>query len=119
MVVLLPILGHFFGAAFLWRVYIRTFGWKVSLRSRNPFLVSDQKQLYPLNPISTYEFSRLISIHFLELKHVKAWLNFWSQPPHEDKAVFLLRPRILILKVAKNFRENFFRGVELIRVEVM
>ena len=40
-------------------------------------------------------------------------------PPPEDKAVLLLQPRILILKVAKNFRENFFRGVELIRVEVM
>ena len=37
----------------------------------------------------------------------------------EDKAVFLLRPCVLILKVAKNFRETFFRGVELIRVEVM
>ena len=66
MVAPLPILGHFFGAAFLWRVYIRTFGWKVSLGSRNPFLVSDQKKLYPLDPISPYEFSRLISIHFLE-----------------------------------------------------
>ena len=40
-------------------------------------------------------------------------------PPHEDKGVFLLRPRILILQVAKNFRETFFRDVELIRVEVM
>ena len=40
-------------------------------------------------------------------------------PPPEDKAVLLLQPRILILKVAKNFRETFFRGVELIRVEVM
>ena len=37
----------------------------------------------------------------------------------EDKAVFLLRPCVLILKVAKNFRETFFRDVELIRVEVM
>ena len=42
-----------------------------------------------------------------------------SLPPHEDRAVFLLRPCILILKVAKNFRETFFRGVELIGVEVM
>ena len=40
-------------------------------------------------------------------------------PPPEHKAVLLLQPRILILKVAKNFRETFFRGVELIRVEVM
>ena len=53
------------------------------------------------------------------LKHVKAWLNFWSRPPREDKLVFLLRPRILILKVAKLFRETFFRGVELVRVKVM
>ena len=37
----------------------------------------------------------------------------------EHKAVLLLQPRISILKVAKNFRETFFRGVELIRVEVM
>ena len=40
-------------------------------------------------------------------------------PTPEEKAVLLLRPRILILKVAKNFRETFFLGVELIRVEVM
>ena len=40
-------------------------------------------------------------------------------PPPEDKAVLLRRPPILILKVAKNFRQTFFRGVELIRVEVM
>ena len=39
--------------------------------------------------------------------------------PREDKAVFILRSCILILKVAKNFRETFFRGVELIGVEVM
>ena len=39
--------------------------------------------------------------------------------PREDKDVFILRPCILILKVAKNFRETFFRGVELIGVEVM
>ena len=45
--------------------------------------------------------------------------SIFSLDPHEDKAVFFLRPRILILKVAKNFRETFFRGVELIRVEVM
>ena len=45
--------------------------------------------------------------------------SIFGLDPHEDKAVFLLRPRILILKVAKNFRETFFRGVELIRVEVM
>ena len=45
--------------------------------------------------------------------------QFLVSTPHEDKAVFFLRPRILILKVAKNFRETFFRGVELIRVEVM
>ena len=38
------------------------------------------------------------------LKHLMAWLNLWSRPaPREDKAVFLLRPCILILKVAKNF----------------
>ena len=39
--------------------------------------------------------------------------------PREDKAVFLLRPCILILKVAKTFEITFFEGVELIRVEVM
>ena len=39
--------------------------------------------------------------------------------PREDKAVFLLWLGILILKVATKFRETFFRGVELIRVEVM
>ena len=39
--------------------------------------------------------------------------------PREEKAVFLLQPCILILKVAKNFRETFFLGVELIKVEVM
>ena len=39
--------------------------------------------------------------------------------PREDKAVFILRSCILILKVAKNFRDTFFRGVELIEVEVM
>ena len=54
------------------------------------------------------------------LKHLMAWLNLWFRTaPRKDKAVFLLRPCILILKVAKNFRETFFRGVELIRVEVM
>ena len=45
--------------------------------------------------------------------------QFLVSTPREDKLVFLLRPRILILKVAKNFRETFFRGVELIRVKVM
>ena len=45
--------------------------------------------------------------------------QFLVSSPREDKAVFLLRPRILILKVAENFRETFFRGVELIRVEAM
>ena len=40
-------------------------------------------------------------------------------PTPEEKAVLLPRPRILILKVAKNFRETFFRDVELTRVEVM
>ena len=54
---------------------------------------------------------------FIPLKHVKAWLNFWSRPP--AKIVFILRPCILILKVAKNFRQTFFRGVKLIWVEVM
>ena len=39
--------------------------------------------------------------------------------PREVKAVFLLRPCILILKVSKNFRETLFRGVQLIRVEVI
>ena len=61
---------------------------------------------------------RLCKCFSVVLKNVKAWFNFCSRPPpHEDKGVFL--PRILILKVAKNFRETFFRGVELIRVEVM
>ena len=39
--------------------------------------------------------------------------------PREDKAVFILRQCILILKVAKNFPETFFRDVELIGIEVM
>ena len=39
--------------------------------------------------------------------------------PPKDKAVLLRRPPILILKVAKNFRQTFFRGVELISIEVM
>ena len=51
------------------------------------------------------------------LKHVKAWLNFWSRPPAKIKP--FLFPCILILKVAKTFQETFFRGVELIGVEVM
>ena len=42
--------------------------------------------------------------------------QFLFSTPREDKLVFLLRPRILILKVAKLFRETFFRGVELVRV---
>ena len=45
--------------------------------------------------------------------------QFLLSTPREDKAAFLLGPCILILKVAKNFRETFFRGIELIRVEVM
>ena len=45
--------------------------------------------------------------------------QFLFSTPREDKAVFILWPCILILKVAKNFRETFFRGVELIGVEVM
>ena len=45
--------------------------------------------------------------------------KFLVSTPRKDKAVFILRPCILILKVAKNFRETFFRGVELIGVEVM
>ena len=45
--------------------------------------------------------------------------QFLVSTPREDKAFFLPRSCILILKFAKNFRENFFRGVELIRVEVM
>ena len=45
--------------------------------------------------------------------------SIFALDPLEDKAVFLLRRRILILKVAKNFRETFFRGVELTRVEVL
>ena len=45
--------------------------------------------------------------------------QFFLSTHREDKAVFLLRPYILILKVAKNFRETFFQGVELIRVEEM
>ena len=45
--------------------------------------------------------------------------QFLVSNPREDKGVFLLRPCILILKVAKNFRETFFRGDELIRVEVL
>ena len=44
---------------------------------------------------------------------------FLVSTPREDKAVFFLRPCILILKVAKNFQETFFRGVELIRVQVI
>ena len=34
--------------------------------------------------------------------------------PREDKAVFVLQPCILILKVGKIFRKVPFRGVELI-----
>ena len=45
--------------------------------------------------------------------------SIFGLKPREDKAVFLLQPCILILKVAKNFRETFFQGVELIKVEVM
>ena len=45
--------------------------------------------------------------------------QFSVSTPREDKAVFILRPCILILKVAKNFRETLFRGVELIGVEVI
>ena len=45
--------------------------------------------------------------------------QFLVSTPREEKAVFLLQPCILILKVAKNFRETFFLGVELIKVEVM
>ena len=45
--------------------------------------------------------------------------QFLVSTPREDKAVFILRPRILILRVAKNFRETFFRGVQLVGVEVM
>ena len=45
--------------------------------------------------------------------------QFLASTPREDKAVFLLQRCILILKVAKNFRETFFRGVELIGLEVM
>ena len=46
------------------------------------------------------------------LKHGSIFV-FHPPPPPEDKAVLLLQPRILILKDAKNFRETFFRGVEL------
>ena len=98
MVAPLPILGHFFGAAFLWRVYIRTFRWKVSLGSRSPFLVSDQKELYPLNPISTYEFSRLISIHFFEKLVVRFCLKI--------KAFF---PLMLILLIFVSFLLIMYR----------
>ena len=45
------------------------------------------------------------------LKHVKAWLTFWSRPPREDKAVFLQRPCILILKVAKTFEKLSFEAL--------
>ena len=67
---------------------------------------------------------------FLVLKVNKYILNLQTQAcqgmarflvsnPREDKGVFLLRPCILTLKVAKNFRQTFFRGDELIRVEVL
>ena len=45
--------------------------------------------------------------------------SIFGLDPREDKAVILLRPCILILTVAKNFRDTFFRGDELIRVEVL
>ena len=46
------------------------------------------------------------------LKHLMAWLNLWSRPaPREDKAVFLLRPCILILKVAKTFEKVSFEAL--------
>ena len=38
---------------------------------------------------------------------------------HPEKRSLRVIKSSLILKVAKNFRETFFRGVELIRVEVM
>ena len=38
---------------------------------------------------------------------------------HPEKRSLHVIKSSLILKVAKNFRETFFRGVELIRVEVM
>ena len=38
---------------------------------------------------------------------------------HPEKSSLHVIKSSLILKVAKNFRETFFRGVELIRVEVM
>ena len=53
------------------------------------------------------------------LKHGSIFVFDPPPPPPEDKAVLLLQPPILIRKVAKNFRETFFQGVELIRVEVM
>ena len=40
--------------------------------------------------------------------------QFLASVPREDKSAFILRPCILILKVAKNFRQIFFGGVELI-----
>ena len=45
------------------------------------------------------------------LKHVKAWLNFLVLTPREDKAVFLLRPCILILKVTKTFEKLSFEAL--------
>ena len=38
---------------------------------------------------------------------------------HREKRSLHVIKSSLILKVAKNFRKTFFRGVELIRVEVM
>ena len=40
--------------------------------------------------------------------------QFLASAPRGDKSVFILRPCILILKVAKNFRQIFFGGVELV-----
>ena len=48
---------------------------------------------------------------FISLKYIIAWLNFWSRPLAKIKMFFLLPPCILILKVAKNFREFSFEAL--------
>ena len=50
------------------------------------------------------------------LKHIKVWRNFWSRPPAKIKLFFLLRPCVLILKVAKNFRKFSFEALNRLRL---
>ena len=44
----------------------------------------------------------------LQTQACQGMAQFLVSNPREGKGVFLLRPCILILKVAKNFRETFF-----------